>query len=96
MPPNCRCLGLLRQWRWAVACRQDWAHGLAALLGSRLIDSFFRIQSGNTQVSATEIRALPLPPAAQIREIGAAVLAAPGVADQESVERWMRGLGLSG
>ncbi len=72
------------------------AHGLAALLGSGLIDSFFRIQSGNTQVSATEIRALPLPPAAQIREIGAAVLAAAPGARQEAADQAMRGLGLSG
>ena len=72
------------------------AYGLAALLGSRLIDDFFRVQSGNTQVSATEIRALPLPEVAQLRALGAAVLAAPGVADQEAVERWMRGMGLCG
>ncbi|MDH7475658.1 MAG: hypothetical protein QHJ74_16890 [Anaerolineae bacterium] len=36
------------------------AYGLAALLNSRLLDTHFRTFNGNTQVSATELRALPL------------------------------------
>jgi adenine-specific DNA-methyltransferase len=51
----------------------ELALGLAALLGSTLIDDFFRIQSGNTQVSATELRALPLPPEPILRDLGRAV-----------------------
>lgn len=54
----------------------ELALGLAALLSSTLIDAFFRIQSGNTQVSATELRALPLPAESILREIGRAVDAA--------------------
>lgn len=50
------------------------AHGLAALLNSRLMDTWFRIGSGNTQVSATELRAMPLPPLEVIRRIGKRVL----------------------
>ena len=44
--------------------------GLTALLNSNLYDAFFRIFNGNTQVSATEARALPMPPLATIEQIG--------------------------
>lgn len=46
------------------------ALGLAAFLNSRWVDSFFRVSSGNTQVSATELRSLPLPPLEAIKRIG--------------------------
>ncbi|MFW6158145.1 MAG: HsdM family class I SAM-dependent methyltransferase [Planctomycetota bacterium] len=48
--------------------------GLAALLNSDFLDAYFRIINGNTQVNATDLRALPLPPAHVITDVGEAVL----------------------
>ncbi len=56
------------------------ARGLAALLGSEVFDEYIRVVNGNTQVSATELRALPLPGREFIRRIGR-------VADDENAER---------
>ena len=51
----------------------DEAVGLAALLGSALLDIYFRVSSGNTQVNAAEIRALPLPPQQSLMTLGAEI-----------------------
>jgi adenine-specific DNA-methyltransferase len=51
----------------------DEATGLAALLSSALIDRYFRISNGNTQVSAAELRKLPLPSSDVLESIGRAV-----------------------
>ena len=49
---------------------EDETLGLAALLNTELLDTYFRVSSGNTQVSATELRAMPLPPRDVIVSIG--------------------------
>ena len=48
----------------------DEAWGLAALYNSRLLDVYFRAINGNTQVNATELRAMPLPARGTIVAIG--------------------------
>lgn len=44
--------------------------GIAALLNSNLFDTYFRTFNGNVNVSATELRAMPLPPLETIKGIG--------------------------
>ncbi len=46
------------------------AFGIAGLLNTCLIDRYFRMLNGNTQVNATDIRSLPLPNLDKIEEIG--------------------------
>jgi adenine-specific DNA-methyltransferase len=49
-------------------------HGLSAVLNSKYIDIYFRTLNGNTEVSATEIRDIPLPDYNIICSIGAEII----------------------
>ena len=51
----------------------ELAWGLAAILNSSFLDRYFRVFNGNTQVSATELRAMPLPDESAIRAVGGGV-----------------------
>ena len=44
--------------------------GIAALLNSTLFDNYFRTFNGNVNVSATELREMPMPPLIVIESIG--------------------------
>ncbi len=48
--------------------------GLSALLNSKLLDAYFRTSNGNTQVSATELRDMPLPSLETIKNIGQEII----------------------
>jgi len=52
---------------------EDEAYGIAALLNSKLYNEYFQITNGNTQVNASEINSLPLPPLKAIRQIGRSI-----------------------
>jgi adenine-specific DNA-methyltransferase len=69
---------------------QEELYGLAALLNSSLLDMWFRTSSGNTQVSATELRAMPLPPLGAIEDIGRWVLASSP--DSSAIDEAVEGL----
>ena len=64
------------------ALSEDEAWGLAALYNSRLLDTYFRAVNGNTQVSATELRAMPLPRRETIITLGRQVKNLPDPLDR--------------
>jgi len=49
---------------------QDEVYGIAAVFNSTLLDRYFRTISGNTQVNATEIRAMKFPDLPTLARIG--------------------------
>jgi len=63
------------------------AIGIAAFLNSTLVDRYFRITNGNTQVNATELRKLPLPQWEQLTRIGERVVKLQNTQDFEAIEQ---------
>ncbi len=63
------------------------AIGIAVFLNSTLVDRYFRITNGNTQVNATELRKLPLPPLEQLIRIGQRVESLQAEQDFDTTER---------
>ncbi|MDR7296357.1 adenine-specific DNA-methyltransferase [Pelomonas aquatica] len=68
------------------------ARGLSAFLASKVVDEHFRALAGSTQVNATELRKLPLPPLAAIEEIGRKVSAKPSLEEIDEVVNRVLGL----
>lgn len=75
---NCQWVGLENHLNYIYRKRGrleiEEVAGLSTLFNSALIDRYFRIVNGNTQVNATELRALPLPPLELIKQIGREIL----------------------
>ncbi len=65
---------------------EDETFGVAALFNSVLLDRYFRILSGNTQVNATEIRNLHFPSLETLASIGRQVKKLPGK-QADTIER---------
>jgi adenine-specific DNA-methyltransferase len=61
------------------------AKGLSGFLASKLVDDHFRALAGSTQVNATELRKLPLPPLDTIEEIGRRLSEFPSLAEIDAV-----------
>ena len=62
------------------------AQGIVAFLNSTLVDRYFRITNGNTQVNATELRKLPLPRHEQLTRIGERVVELHNKQDFDAIE----------
>jgi adenine-specific DNA-methyltransferase len=73
------CIGLENHLNYIhLAYRELTEHevfGVAALLNSMLLDRYFRILSGNTQVNATDIRNVPFPSLEVLGRVGKAARA---------------------
>src|SRR6266851_656355 len=65
------------------------AVGIAAFLDSTLVDRYFRITNGNTQVNATELRKLPLPPWERLTHIGKRVAILEDGHDHDAIEQFI-------
>ena len=63
---------------------EETARGLTVWMNSTLIDRFFRIFSGHTQVNATDLRSMRFPTRDALRRIGQS---AGPVASQADVDR---------
>ncbi len=65
----------------------DLAKGLALYLNSTMVDHYFRLFSGHTQVNATDLRKMPYPTREQLMRLGASV--AETMPDQEAIDSIM-------
>jgi len=64
------------------------AKGLALYLNSSVVDQYFRLFSGHTQVNATDLRKLPYPSEGQLIKLGSFVQ--EKMPDQETIDNILR------
>jgi len=62
----------------------DLAKGLALYLNSTMVDHYFRLFSGHTQVNATDLRKMPYPTREQLTLLGASI--GGTMPDQEAID----------
>jgi adenine-specific DNA-methyltransferase len=71
---------------------RDETEGLAAILNSDLLDRYFRICNGNTQVNATELKTIRLPPLDLVKKLGTMLLANSPVPELNEIDEYIWGL----
>ena len=71
----------------------DLAKGLAVYLNSTIVDQYFRLFSGHTQVNATDLRKMPYPTHEQILRLGRYIK--EKMPDQETIDDIMEKEGLN-
>lgn len=62
----------------------DLSKGLAVYLNSTMVDRYFRLFSGHTQVNATDLRKMPYPTREQLMRIGVSI--GETMPDQEAID----------
>ncbi|MCB4790270.1 MAG: N-6 DNA methylase [Elusimicrobia bacterium] len=62
-------------YRYHDILSTDEVYGVAGILNSSLMDMFFRMLNGSTQVNAVDIDNLPLPSLEKIKELGKTIMA---------------------
>ncbi len=62
----------------------DLAKGLALYLNSTMVDRYFRLFSGHTQVNATDLRKMPYPTREQLTRLGTSI--GETMPDQEAID----------
>ena len=73
----------------------DETRGIAAYLNSSVVDQYFRSIAGNTQVNATDLRKLPLPPLNSLIAVGQAVAVGSSLATMDAAVETILGIQLA-
>ena len=58
--------------------------GLSAILNSKIFDTYFRTFNGNVNVSASELREMPMPPIEAINEIGEKLISGNDLTEEKA------------
>jgi len=86
--PNIRKIGLENHLNYfhknGKPLEKNFAVGLTTFLNSTLIDMYFRIFNGHTQVNATDLRAMKYPTSKELEELGR--LIGDSVLDQNQID----------
>jgi adenine-specific DNA-methyltransferase len=82
-------------WKPSSELSTTEALGIMAILNSSIIDKYFRVLNGNTQVNATEINNLPFPSYVKIIEIGKTIESLKNIDDDSINLLVMKSLDIS-